>query len=212
MIRVFKVNHKLPVLRQLLHTFKSFELDEPAYHKKPIDPHILSLIKKHDPDIFYSSHIELNKKPLTYSQRMDLMQKLRSDDFIKRLEKGREAEPSILVEKLSEISKSKHKLNLPVEQSPTIVNETDSAINNTEKLQLARTKLKILTEMGLRRSAIEHEIQNFPDNWMEDYETFHENDITTDTQYGTPGENTNYLFLIRIQTNLTSLIFFHESY
>lgn len=194
MIRVWKVTHKLNACRALFHSVKSFELDEPAYHKKPINPRILSLVKKYDPDIFYSSHIELNKKPLTYKQRMDLMQKIRSDEFSEHLKKANEGEPSIFAAKLSEISESKQNLHPPlVQPSSMIVNEIDPTANSIEKLQLSRSKLKILTEMGMRRSAIEHEMQEFPDNWMEDYETYHESDITADTQYGTPGKNTNNL-------------------
>lgn len=193
MIRILQLSRKLPGRRQLLHTLKSRELDEPAYHKKPLDPQIVSLVKKYDSDIIYSSHIELNKKSLTYKQRADLLYKLGSDEFLDRLNKARESEPSILVEKLIEFNDSKQNEETPktvidkVEPITPSVEHALSAGDEEKKAQLARAKLKILTEMGLRRSAVEYEMQSFPDNWMEDYETFDEGDVLADTQYGTPG-------------------------
>lgn len=199
MIRILQLSRKLPGCRQLLHTLKSRELDEPAYHKKPLDPQIVSLVKKYDSDIIYSSHIELNKKPLTYKQRADLLYKLGSDEFQGRLNKARESEPSILVEKLIEFNDLKQNKDTPkpdtdkAEPITPSVEQILSAEDEERKAQLAKTKLKILTEMGMRRSAIEYEIQSFPDNWMEDYETFDEGDFLADTQYGTPGKNSFYI-------------------
>lgn len=194
MIRILQFSRHLPGRRQLLHTLKSRELDEPAYHKKPLDPQIVSLVKKYDSDIVYSSHIELNKKPLTYKQRTDLLYKLGSDDFLDRLNKARESEPSILVEKLIEFNDLKQNKDTPkavIDKAEPItprVEQTLSAEDEEKNARLAKAKLKILTEMGMRRSAIEYEIQSFPDNWMEDYETFDEGDFWADTQYGTPGK------------------------
>lgn len=193
MIRLMRISRKFPSCTQFLHTFKSSELDVPDYHKKPIDPHILSLVKKYDPDIFYSSHIELNKKPLTFKQRYDLVTKLSIDDYKERLSQAKSPAPSILVEKFVDFTESKEKKEPEEEPSsperPSIVVDDElQAKNNEMKLHLAKSKLKILTEMGLRRSALEHELQSFPDNWMEDYETFDENDYLSDTQYGTPGK------------------------
>lgn len=193
MIRILQLSRKLPGRRQLLHTLKSQELDEPAYHKKPLDPQIVSLVKKYDSDIFYSSHIELNKKPLTYKQRSDLLFKLGSDAYIDRLNKARESEPSIFVEKLVEFNDLKQSdpsktVENQEEPKTAPVEKTLSAEDEEKKAELARAKLKILTEMGMRRSAVEYEIQSFPDNWMEDYETFDENEFLADTQYGTPGK------------------------
>lgn len=154
MIRVLKVPRKLVGFRQLLHTFKSRELDEPAFHKKPIDPHILSIVKRHDPDIFYSSHIKLNKKPLTYKQRMSLMQQLGSDEFLDRLKEAKKSEPSVIAEKLSHVPESMHRNDIPAppkEQPSIIVSETDFDSKKIEKLQIERSKLKFLTEMGLQQ-------------------------------------------------------------
>lgn len=195
MIRVLQFSRKLPGCRQLLHTFKSRELDEPAYYKKPLDPQIISLVKKYDADIIYSSHIELNKKNLSFKQRTELMFKLGTDEYIQRLNEARESEQSVLAEKLADFAELKQ--NKSKNDSPeasvynvkplTTVNETVTIEDEEKKAQLARDKLKIITEMGLRRSAIEHEIQSYPDNWMEDYETFDEQDYLADVQYGTPG-------------------------
>lgn len=195
MIRMMKFSRVLPGYRRFLHTFKSQELDEPAYHKKPLDPKILSLVKKYDSHILYSSHIELNKKSLTYKKRMELMKELYSRDLNDRLNQAIESEPSIIVEKLSNISELKYKhetkQNIVNDESIIIPTKTPTPEYNFEQMLLTKQKLNILSEMGLRRSAIEHEIQAFPDNWMEDYETFDENDIMPDYQYGTPGEKKN---------------------
>lgn len=199
MIRVFKLSRKLPGCRQLLHTLKSHELDEPAYHKKPLDPQILSLVKKYESDIVYSSHVELNKKPLTYKQRLELVSQLGTTSFLNRLKEAKESEPSILVKKLVEFSELKQNTDkqkpdeqklIESDEEKQLPPKNETTAEDKEKiLQLAKARLKILTEMGLRRSAIEHEIQSYPDNWMEDYETFDENDYLADTQYGTPGKN-----------------------
>lgn len=195
MIRVLRLSRKLPGCRQFLHTLKSRELDEPAYHKKPLDPQILSLVKKYDSDILYSSHIELNKKPLTYKQRTELLFKIGSSEYLDELKKASESEPSLLIEKLVEFDESKQ--NIDKSKSTVLVHEEKPSPPVTKELtpedvernaQLAKDRLKILTEMGLRRSAIEHEIKSYPDNWMEDYETFDENDYLADTEYGTPGK------------------------
>lgn len=192
MIRLLRLSRNVPRCRQFLHTIKSRELDEPAYFRKTIDPEIVALVKKYDPDIFYSSYIELNKKSLSLLQRKEIVQNINKQEYSDRLNKARETEPSVLVEKLNRFADAKLNDKTPLEaksmESPIIsadkpVNEQ----NEAEKLKLARSKLKILTEMGLRRSAIEYEMQSFPDNWMEDYETYDENDYTTDTHYGTAG-------------------------
>lgn len=204
MIRFLRLSRNVPSCRQFLHTIKSRELDEPAYFRKSIDPEIVALVKKYDPDIFYSSYIELNKKSLSLSQRREIVENINKQEFSERLNKARETEPSVLVEKLNRFAgaKSNDKTPLQAESTENLIISADKPVskeNEAEKLQLARSKLKILTEMGLRRSAIEYEMQSFPDNWMEDYETYDENDYTTDTHYGTAGRQHNFhfrLFLI----------------
>lgn len=193
MIRFMRVSRKLPSCRQCLHTLNSRELDIPEYNKKPLDPHILSLIKKYDPDIFYSSHVELNKKPLSFKQRNELILELGRAAVREEMEEAKSRQPSLLVDKLVKITKAKEnekEIEKPasIDQSSIVVNDAQKTENDEFKLRLAKSKLKILTEMGLRRSALEHELQSFPDNWMEDYETFDESDYLSDTQYGTPGE------------------------
>lgn len=193
MIRFLRLSRKLPICRQQitfnLHTLKSRELDEPAYHKQPLDPTILSIVKKYEADILYSSHVELNKKPLSYEQRKALMNKLRR-------EKEETPPTSILVEKLAEDSKTVEEEQQNCDGSETIeepaaaTDDDDAARDRyeTQRLQLAKSKLKILTEMGLRRSALDYELQDYPENWMEDYDTYDEREALVDTQYGTPGK------------------------
>lgn len=189
-----RLSRKLPSCRLFLHTIKSRELDEPAYYKKPLDPEVIALVKKFDADIFYSSYVEMNKKSLSLSQRMKIQENLGKEDYKNRLNSARESEPSVFIDKLDKVPDDTPENKTPVEIKSTVdslnsVSEQIKEQNEEEKLQLARSKLKILTEMGLRRSAIEYEMQAFPDNWMEDYETYDENDYLTDTHYGTAGEN-----------------------
>lgn len=193
MIRFLRLSRKIPICRQQifnLHTLKSRELDEPAYHKQPLDPKILSIIKKYETEIFYSSHIELNKKSLNYEQRKALMAKLR---------RAKEETPptSVFVEKLAENSATtdqneatQQQQNLDTIEEPASDSNDDASRMRYEeqRLHLAKSKLKILTEMGLRRSALDHELQDYPENWMEDYDTFDETEALADTQFGTPGE------------------------
>lgn len=189
-----RLSRKLPSCRQFLHTIKSRELDEPAYYKKPLDPEVIALVKKFDADIFYSSYVEMNKRSLSLSQRLKIQENLGKQDYENRLNSARESEPSVFIDKLNKVPDDTPNNKTPVEiksteDSSNSVSEQIKEQNKEEKLQLARSKLKILTEMGLRRSAIEYEMQAFPDNWMEDYETYDENDYLTDTHYGTAGEN-----------------------
>lgn len=195
MIRLLRLTRKLPIYRQQitfnLHTLKSSELDEPAYHKQPLDPTILSIVKKYEADIFYSSHIELNKKPLSYEQRKALMVRLRR-------KKEEEPPTSILVEKLAEEKKTEqqeqHQQGTETIEEAADSTEYDDVLSvrhEEQRLQLARSKLKILTEIGLRRSALDYELQDYPDNWMEDYDTYDEREALADTQYGTPGKQYN---------------------
>lgn len=191
MIRFLRLTRKLPIYRQSfnLHTLKSRELDEPAYHKRPLDPNILTIIKKYETDIFYSSHIELNKKPLSYDQRKALLNRLRR-------EKEETPPTSILVEKFSDSNEATKKQQQQQEnpeaiEEPAAPADCDNATRmryEEQRLHLARSKLKILTEMGLRRSALDYELQDYPDNWMEDYDTYDESEALADAQFGTPGK------------------------
>lgn len=194
MIRFLRLSRKLPICRQQisfnLHTLKSRELDEPAYNKQPLDPSVLSIIKKYEADILYSSHIESNKKPLSYEQRKAIMERLRREK--------EEAPPtSILVEKLAEDNETEHHQQRQQKEGPETIEEPAASTDcddeanvryEEQRLQLAKSKLKILTEMGLRRSALDYELQDYPDNWMEDYDTYDESEALADTQYGTPGK------------------------
>lgn len=187
MIRFLRLSRNLTICRQQifnLHTLKSRELEEPAYHKEPLDPNILAIIKKYETDIFFSSHIELNKKPLSYEQRKALMAKLRRD-------KEETPPTSILIEKLAEKNgPTQQQQNLEINEEPASADYDDAARmrHEEQRLHLAKSKLRILTEMGLRRSALDYELQDYPENWMEDYDTYDESEALADTQFGTAGE------------------------
>lgn len=209
MIRFLRLSRKLSICRQQIfnfHTLKSRELDEPAYHKQPLDPNILSILKKYETDIFYSSHIELNKKPLSYEQRTALMARLRR-------EKEETPPTSILVEKLvensdrndgNETTRQQKQQNAETIEESASADYDDAARMRYEeqRLHLAKSKLKILTEMGLRRSALDYELQDYPENWMEDYDTFDESEALADTQFGTPGEHNKFSISIDNRMNI----------
>lgn len=207
MLRFLRQSRTFPGCRQFLHTIKLRELDQPAYHKKPLDPGIVALIKEYDADIFYTSYVELNKKSLSLDQRMEIMGNKSKTDFRTRLNEARESEPSILIEKLVKFSDAKSNDNASSvevgssEEPKTVIGDPVKIQNEEQRLELAKSKLKILTEMGLRRSAIEYEMQSAPDNWMEDYETYDEIDFSADTHYGTPGiylSDLNFVFKKKI--------------
>lgn len=196
MIRILKSSQKLSINRRWLHVVKSIELEEPAYHKTPVDPQVLSLVKKYNDDILYSSTIESNKKPLSVKQRIDLQHQIGRDKFMKRLEQAKEPASSLIAEKFAELSKSEQNndtqkvsdAQVTVDEPLKNVNESKTSPIRKDNPELANTKLKILTEMSMRQSVIEHEFQSVPDNWMEDYETYDENELVPERQYGTPGK------------------------
>ncbi|XP_031632893.1 nitric oxide-associated protein 1 [Contarinia nasturtii] len=195
MIRILQSSQKLTIFstnRRLLHIVKSIELDEPAYHKTPIDPQIVSLVKKYESDIIYSSAVESYKKPLSYKQRAELKFKLNSNDYKERLEKARAPTVSLIAQKFAQISKLKeNEETQPVaEDEPLkVVNESEPPEKREEKAVLAKAKLEILTELNMRQSALDYELQSVPGNWMEDYETYDEKELMPETQYGTPDPN-----------------------
>lgn len=218
MFRLMRLKQKIASCKNFLHTFKSRELDIPEFHKKPLDPQVLSLVKDYNEHIHYSSHIELNKKPLTYEQRINLMSKLRQQDFVEQLGQANASEPSILVEKFTQFRSGEEENDglkskpLSNEESSIASDGEDKAEHELAKRFLAKSKLKILTEMGLRRSALEYEIKSFPDNWMEDYETFDENDHLADTQYGTPGKTLHIIYIDLKSNSYIMIIEFRSEY
>lgn len=192
MNNVIRLNRRFAETRRLIHHFKKNEIDEPAYYKRPLDPHALQLIKKFEVDIIYSSYLEANKKPLNLKKRVELWRDLKRKEYVGRLNEARTSEPSVLIEKLSPEAKEHlkpHEQNEEVSEWDGDQTETDEY--KEKKRELAKSKLKILTELGLRRSVLDFEAKSFPDNWMEDYETYNENEnaeMLAESHYGTPGK------------------------
>lgn len=189
MNRVLQLNRRLIGSRRFLHFFKKNEIDEPAYHRKSLDPHALAIIRKYEDDIQYSSYLETNKKTLNYKQRLNLWKNLQDKDYEKRLNEARTTEPSIFIEKLRPKTADESKAAIVETQDKTNEKiETDE--DKQRNYELTQSKLTILTELGLRRSALDYEAQSFPDNWMEDYETFNETEteVMAESNYGTPGK------------------------
>lgn len=202
MLRLLRPTSSLRTCRRFLHFFKSSELDEPDYFKTPLDPRALSLLKKYNDDILYSSHSEVNKKPLSYEQRMYVLNKINKRIYQEQLKLATAREPSIILDKASEFSElipNNERTPAIVESQtgPFVMKDFEEPENSEDKAILARAKLKLFTEMGLRRSALEHEMHSFPDNWMEDYETFDETEFT-DLQYGTPGNHAVHSMIFKM--------------
>lgn len=210
MNRLLQLNRRQFDSRRFLHFFKRSEIDEPAYHKKPLDPHAISLIKKYEPDIIYSSYLETNKIPLSYKTRIKLWSNLQKNYTKEQLIKARQREPSILISKLQP-KPDNPKENVPKKENK--ITDTNTFENDEFKqnnFALAQSKLKIITELGLRRSALEFEAKSFPDNWMEDYETFNEDesDLLTESHYGTPGKLTHSSIIIEsVEINCGNFVF-----
>lgn len=180
--------------KQILRTYKTQELDEPAYHIKPLNQYAIDLMKRFGSDIHYSSYVETNKIPLSFKDRKKLYANLQKEKFRAEFKKIVDPTSSILLETIKNEDSVK---SVKAEQSPEtpLPNEPDEDIESKtdpRKILLNKSKLKILTEMGLRRSALEFEVQSFPDNWMQDYETYNESDtvdVLVDSHYGTPGNH-----------------------
>lgn len=188
MIGIARVQSKqLSICQRYLHFFKVRELNEPEFFKTQIDPEVLALINKNEPDILYSSYVELNKKRLSLKHRLELLGDIKNKQYVNYFNKSEDSS-SVLIDKISKSAESGSSNENILVQEDCYENKNENEGMDTEQKEiLARSKLKILTEMGFRRSALEHEIKSLPDNWMEDYETFDESDIAFDTQYGTSG-------------------------
>lgn len=177
--------------KRYIHFFKIPELNQPEYYSKPLDENALALVNKYCNDIHYSSYIDLNKKHLSQKQRVRLVQSIKQKAIEEKLNLA-DKTTSVIVDKLKKIDAEKNDCNEQTLTNPSkeIVNEEkeeEKEVDSEKRKELAKSKLKIITEMGLRRSALEHEFKELPDNWMQDYETYDESDISYDTQYGTPG-------------------------
>lgn len=182
--------------KRMLHTFKAQELDVQAYHMKPLDRHAIELMKKFSSDIHYSSYVETNKKPLSYKARSQIYRSLKAVEYKARMGEIFEPPPTVLTKSDERDNGNLMKACEPAteqcKQAEQLeVRETESGESFANgQILLWKSKLKILTELGLRRSALEYELKSFPDNWMQDYEMYDEcedSDVLVDSQYGTPG-------------------------
>lgn len=204
MLKTFRLNRRIVETRRFIHSNKRNEIDDPNYHKKQLDQHAVQLIKRYQEEIIYSSYLEDNKIPLKLKERIKLFHETQQQKYENQLNDARTSEPSILIEKiLPNIIENPetHKKNEKNNESETSiellsVDGMETEENPEKKRELAQKKLKILTEFGLRRSVLDFESESVPENWMEDYETFNEDDkseILIDSRYGTPGEINNRL-------------------
>lgn len=205
MLNFFRLNRRVFETRRLIHYNKRNEIDDPHYHKQPLDPHAVQLIKRYQEEIVYSSYLENNKIPLKLKERKKLYHEIQRKIYEDKLNDARTPEKSILIEnnspdimehlKTHQQNEENSECETSIELSTVDGDGTEE--NRDKKRELAKSKLKILTELGLRRSVLDIESESVPENWMEDYETYDEGDKSEtliDSRYGTPGEINSCLF------------------
>lgn len=211
MLNIIRLNRRLIRwnsfigIRRLIHWNKRNEIDDPNYHKQPLDQRAVQLIKRYQEQIIYSSYLESNKIPLNMKERSKLFLEIQRKKYEDRLNDARTSEPSIMIEKILPDIKEHPEAHEQNEEKPecttnielSSVDGVETEENQEKKRQLAKSKLKILTEMGLRRSVLDFESDSIPENWMEDYETYDEDDKSetlVDSRYGTSGEINLFVF------------------
>lgn len=183
-----------PHLSKIIRKYSSeAEIEQKFYLKQPLDPIAAELMNKHEPDIIYSSYVENNKRPLQYRHRVIVhnlceraKQRHRYEEAMRKpfslalryVSNTLEQPPKAKEFKKEEISpKSSSELNLNNERDLT-----RNIITNEQKLTIFR-------ELNRRRRELEESEQKYPEKWMQDYETFDENDeedLVPDSQFGTP--------------------------
>lgn len=164
------------------------ETIDPRFHKTPLEPKSLAIIKENSSDILYSSYAETNILPLPFYTK---------GNMIKKINKEKDSVPSTgsrsVFAQFSEkeniddhpIETSTVETTDDTEESSAIVHDDAEDIATREALAAARKQ--IMRDMGFRTSVLENEDESFDDNWMKDYETFNEADVSYDSHYGTPG-------------------------
>lgn len=172
------------------------EIEEKYYQKGPLDPAAVDLIKKFESDIVYSSYVENNKKPMRYSHRQIVKNIVEHHKKRVLYEQAMQKPFSLALKYSSNVLTDV----TPQVPAKPVVTATDTLPHAMEKLDAERdssrtiimneSKLEIFRQMRQREAELEETTQKYPDKWMQDYETYDENendDLTADSEYGTQG-------------------------
>lgn len=169
--------------------------NDPRAFKTLLDPKAVALLNKYQDDILYASYAEENRRNMNYTHRLVVSRRIQREHIETE---STESSSSVLARYMKTKTGDKCTDERIVDAGENDANEINevnesseatSASDENEERQnaLAMARRKIFREMGFRTSFIENEDKQTPEHWMEDYETFSEQDITYDSHYGTPG-------------------------
>lgn len=175
--------------RRYIQTVKVPESNDRRIFRNLLDPKAITLLNKYQADIEYASYAEENRKQMHYTRRITLANKI---EWEKKVAKLTEESSTVFAKFVKPQTDSEYAKRLPIaeesETEPAVATEIGDRDEDAERQEaLAMAKRKILREMGFRTSAIENQGETATENWMEDYDTFDEADVTYDSHYGTPG-------------------------
>lgn len=184
-------------------------IEEKLFQKGPLDPAAVDLMQKLDSKIVYSSYVENNKKPLKFVQRKVLTAICAHHKKRAKYEEAMRKPFSLATNYLSKAVTDV----TPEEPEKAMVKAQDSIpvkmdkLNNEHVHDASRTmilnesKLEIFRQMRRRTADLEEkQPQPYPDKWMQDYETYDESvadDLTADSEYGTPGMWSAFRYSLR---------------
>lgn len=185
----------LPVsYRRCIHRMRLTETINPKFHKKPLEPKAAAIIKEHSSDILHASYVESMKRPLTFAAKGDILRRIRREEIFPATHRY----PSTVLAQFVDKNTVEDR---PIKSSTFKTTDEDDMRENAvssatvedddediaRRDALAESRKQIMRELGFRASVIEDADTMSADNWMEDYETFNEADVSHDSQYGTPG-------------------------
>lgn len=166
------------------------------FQKGPLDPASVDLMKKFDSDIVYSSYVENNKKPLSYKHRQILRDVCEKHKRRAMYEEATRKPFSVALQYSTDVledvmPKEEVQPIVTVEDTiPVAIGKLNEERHTSRQIILNESKLEIFRQMRERQNEFEDTTPKYPDKWMADYETFEEDeddDLTADSEYGTPG-------------------------
>lgn len=185
---------------QLTHLIRCYsstdaQIEEKYFFKQPLDRTAAQLMQKHESDIIYSSYVENIKKPLRYTHRLILR------NLCEHEKKRKQYEEAIRKPFSLALKYTKNSLKQPAgetkeqEVQENEISETSNDINLDNERDMSRDvimneqKMTIFRELSRRQRELEGMEPKYPAKWMQDYETYEENDddeLLPESEYGTP--------------------------
>lgn len=184
--------------RETLWLFRRYateaEIEEKFFLKGPLDPVAVDLMEKFDSDIVYSSYVENNKKPINYKHKQilqDICEKHKKQAMYEEAMR----KPFSLALKyssnvLTNVTSDKPATPIVTAQDtiPVVIDKLNEERDSSRQIIINETKLEIFRQMRDRQIELENNTPKYPEKWMQDYETFAEDDdFTAESEYGTPG-------------------------